>query len=198
MGTYVTQSALSSSRPFKKEEDRYNNALCGWGLGILIVHRSVEVLHSSLYSDAACVFQASTQRLPNGWRLLRGRLAGHHTDQSGPALCCYRSRQKETECKPSSHLTSLKQFYDIDLIAWFTPHIICFTNGSVCWIWDVLHVIHLIAPPLSVLCCRSHADHGHSAPPGQVLSSQEANHRRRRGPHLAVPQGPVRVFATHE
>lgn len=50
----------------------------------------------------------------------------------------------------------------------------------------------------SVLRRGVHAHHGHRAPPGQVVVAQEAHHRRRRGPHLAVPQGPVRVLATHE
>lgn len=51
---------------------------------------------------------------------------------------------------------------------------------------------------VSVLCCRGHAHHGHCAASGQVLSAQEANYRRRRGPHLALPEGPVRVLTTYE
>lgn len=51
---------------------------------------------------------------------------------------------------------------------------------------------------LSVLRCRGHADHGHCAAPGQVLSAQEANYRRWCGPHLTMPEGPVRVLATYE
>ena len=50
----------------------------------------------------------------------------------------------------------------------------------------------------AVIRCRGHADNGHCAAPGQVLSAQEANYRRWRGPHLAVPEGPVRVFTTYE
>ena len=45
------------------------------------------------------LFQTSAQRLPDGRRLLCGSFPGHHTDQSGLALRCYRSRQKETKCK---------------------------------------------------------------------------------------------------
>lgn len=44
----------------------------------------------------------------------------------------------------------------------------------------------------------SHADNGHCAAPGQVLSAQEANYRRWRGPHFVMPEGSVRVLTTYE
>lgn len=51
---------------------------------------------------------------------------------------------------------------------------------------------------VSVFCCGGHAHHGHCAASGQVLPGQEANYRRRRGPHLAVPEGPVGALAADE
>lgn len=64
---------------------------------------------NSKYSPAL-LLQTSSQRLPDGRRLLCGGVPGHNTNQIGLALCCSRSRQKETECKTLSsrqHLSKL-------------------------------------------------------------------------------------------
>lgn len=137
----------------------------GKNLHIAGEYRSLPVIFHGLYgvslkalindNDFFVLFQTSTQRFPDGWRLLCGSFPGHHTDQSGLALCCYCSRQKETKCKLS--FTSLKGSTFVKTIkpngCSSNPHCIAVPLSPLlqrpCWSWS------LYCTWASPLCPRS-------------------------------------------
>lgn len=167
MGTYVTQSALSSSRPSKKDEDRSERAQshsrCDWSVLKKVLAANDNHLLLSLRPPLRGFLMDGDFYVAASLATTLTKVALRYV-----AIVQDKKKQNVSGChgntsSSSSNITNLTK-----------------------------------ARSSTVLRGRGHAHHGHRAAPGQVVAAQEAHHGRRRGPHLAVPQGAVGVLAAHE